>query len=150
MRSSCVNLIIFVTIMAEHNAIVKYNGILARRSKERTIKAAAAAPRQPRWSPLLRSRPILDITFPVPQMPKSIKQLMFHGIPIGSRRMTHAITGEEYYKYNGLKEESAHCIAEYLLSISAPDRKEIWESMLATSRIESLKKFCHFLPSPVE
>ena len=125
--------------MARCTAIIKYNGIIARRSKARASEEAAPRPRRPR----LHIGGCYD-RFPVPKMPKMIQLLMLEGTPIGSKAMRNAITGEPYFKYDGLKDTRARHIAEYLISISGTDRKEIFDTMLATTRHDALRKILDF------
>ena len=77
-------------------------------------------------------------------MPMSLNLLMFHGIPIGSRRMTNSQTGEFYFKQNGLKVYTANLIAEYIISIQAADRKDIIDTICATSRPDYVRKILEF------
>ena len=63
-------------------------------------------------------------------MPKEIKRLMYNGIPIGSRQMHNAVTGEPCFKFNGMKDETAKRIGEYLICIPVDERKDIMERLL--------------------
>ena len=113
-------------------AIVKYNGILARRSIVRCRRAPSI--------PYCFITVGLDLPEEVPPMPKELKKLMCNGIPIGSRQMHNALTGEPYFKFNGLKDETAKKIGEYLICIPANERKDIIDRMLLSCRVNSLQK----------
>ena len=112
-------------------AIVKYNGILARRSIARHRRKSNI--------PFCRINAGLDLPEGVPPMPKEIKKLMYNGIPIGSRLMHNAWTGE-YFKFNGLKDRTAKRIGEYLLCIPVDERKDIIERMLLCCQVTQIKK----------
>ena len=111
--------------------IVKYNGILARRSIVRCRRAPSI--------PYGFITVGLDLPEEVPPMPKELKKLMCNGIPIGSRQMHNALTGEPYFKFNGLKDETAKKIGEYLICIPANERKDIIDRMLLSCRVNSLQ-----------
>ena len=67
-------------------------------------------------------------------MPKHIARLISEGVPIGTKVMYNLVTGEPYAKFNGLKVHQAFDIAQYLLSITVNERKELLERMLTKTK----------------
>ena len=114
-------------------AIVKYNGILARRQQEKA--ALIARPRRYR-QPTLHFGRLDDHRKPM-QMPKAFKRLMYEEVPLGTF-LVNTPRGS-YRKFNGMPAYTIRLIAEYLLSISETDRKNIIETMLLNCRSSYLK-----------
>ena len=113
----------------KHGPIVKYNGVFARRQ-------LALAKR-----PKLGRRPFLEYAGNLcPPMPPSINKLMQFGLPIGTRAMYNQVTHQPYFKFNGLKQSQALAIAQYMISIPASERKEIFEQMLMKTRPDMFAK----------
>ena len=113
--------------LGEEQAIVRYRHLFAYiqlRNQYRPRIGATAADLQC----------AADIPEVVPAMPKSIKMLMYEGVPIGARRMTDLRTGEPYFKFAGHKHKDAVSIAKYLLAIPKTDRKDIFDAMLLNTR----------------
>jgi len=68
------------------------------------------------------------------KMPTSLKLLMDKGWPIGARQMTCAMSGETYYKFNGIRQTTIENIAAYLISIPEDKRKDILERLMLHCR----------------
>ena len=78
-----------------------------------------------------------------PQMPPDIKKLVYHGQPIGTTIMYNALTKEQYFKFNGMKDTQVTLIAEYLICIPTDERKDIVERMLMNCRVDQFQKILH-------
>ena len=113
-------------------AIMPYNGLLAR------LQLARMRPQ-----PTVPARFLAigsELPDHLPPMPSQIKQLVYHDIPLGSKRMRNALTGEPYLKFNGFKDRPASIIAEYLICIPADERRDILERILLSSRPGAIEK----------
>ena len=112
-------------------SIVKYRPLLARIQIRRQQRRAQVRSIRVHRSHLREHPSIPERRM---KMPTSLKLLMDKGWPIGARQMTCAMSGETYYKFNGIRQTTIENIAAYLISIPEDKRKDILERLMLHCR----------------
>ena len=113
-------------------AIVKYNGILARRRLKKRAKRPA---RPPTLSGYGNRLPEFE-----PKMSKQIADLLAFGTPIGSRPVYDKLKDKKGLKFNGLMLHQAVDIAHYLVGITECQRKDLLSYMLMKTKPSHMAK----------
>ena len=69
--------------------------------------------------------------------------MVYRGQPIGTILRYDAMTREQHFEFNGMKDTQTTLIAEYLICIPTDERKDIVERMLMNCRVDQFQKILH-------